>query len=232
MNLSKLVVELRFPSSVPDVFKFREKVLSGFIKDIGKVPNTNDGIDFLIKSRLLKVFAQTTRAGAEIVIPTSHQYAIDNILKVLKQLSNNLQLTQIDRIGVRSFWITSSDKSIDDLVSNYKTSFYNSKIHLISGAKDLALVLSLTDRERKINYNSGPLEKSQLLSILDVNNNKYGEEATRIINLLPNRGILVDFDYFLEKKQKYSTDLLNSFMREAVNIGRQIADDTIKQIKI
>ena len=113
------------------------------------------------------------------------------------------------RIGVRTVWVKEYVGTLENLVNKIKEEVYKN-IPIVDSAKDIALNLSLSNREHKVNYILGPMEKKEPTH--QYFQNKSFEE-------LPNVFLLLDLDYFFVKNQIYTKKYFKEFVEEAMNFA-------------
>lgn len=233
MWLFKLIVEIRYNNSKPNIFTFRERILSKITADKNAVPpKINDSIEVLVKNKLMKIVVASNRTAAEIVIlksiPNSRMYGQDNILKALTKIIPELNIATAERIGVRTQWINEVEMTTSELVNKFKDAFYDKKNKLIAKSEDITLNLTLSDSGNRINYIAAPFRKEELANFVKGNLSAVGHDT---IEPTGETAIFVDYDYFTEKTTKFSLENLKSFMRNAIGKSESCVNSTIKSLE-
>lgn len=228
MKLFKLIVELRYPQQKPDIFNFRERIISAVGKGNKQIPpNISDGFQFLIKEKLIKVIVESSRVGADMILPDNvphpDRYAYDNMAKLYKQLNSILEIQKVERVGVRGVWIKKVNIDMEDLVQRFKERFYKEN-KIVASAKDIALVFTLQDEERLINYNAGPMSKEQLAIMINQESRQYGNDRIDVVN---SSGIFFDYDYYLAKTTRFDLNFLIKFMDKALKKSKEAFSETL-----
>jgi hypothetical protein len=229
-RLFKLIVEIKYPSNPPEIFKFREKIIASVAKEDKVVPpNFSEGFSFNVKKRLMKVAVERERLAADMIFPENisnpMQYGEENISKLIRQINSSLDIKTIERIGVKTQWFTPVDINMEELIERFKEKFFLPSIDLISTAKDIAIVLNLEDNERLIHYNSGPMGQDQLKPFVEANFKEYGYDREETI---PNNIIFVDYDYFSNNKKEYSDSFVREFIGRAISKAHVSVTETSK----
>lgn len=233
MRFFKLIVEIRYPQNKPDIFSFREKIIAKVAVDKNlKLPNVNEGFEFRVKGKLMKVVIADNRFAIDMVVPNSipnaMQYAQDNIIKVYKQVNSELRIEQIDRIGVRSIWHQEFDKPIEKLIQKFKANFFKEN-ELVKESIDIALAFTLKENDRKINYNAGPMDINQFSQIINNNLKMYGSDKDEQVE---NPGVFMDYDYYLNTNHKYNDNFMVEFVKKGVNESEKKFIQTLKLLEI
>jgi hypothetical protein len=233
MKLFKLIVEIKYPTEKPDIFSFREKILTGINKDNKKVKtNVNDGFQFLVKEKRLKVMVESDRTGADIIIsentPHADQYSRDNLVKLFKQLNNIIHYQDIQRIGVRGMWIHPVEIEMEELIQRFKDKFYQENM-ILDKASDLAIVLTLKEEARTINYTVGPMNKEQINANIENESKQYASDA---IMSATNDAVFFDYDYYSDKNIRYSDHALAEFITDALTSARNNIQETLKILEV
>lgn len=235
MKLFKLIFEIRYPSSKPEIYRYREKIISAISKskdDEIKLPNISEGFEFVIKQKNAKVVIENKRMGVDLILvgnyPNQSQYARDNILKIVKLINSQLQVSHIERIGVRSLWLHEVDTAFEVLVAKYKEHFYQTNA-IIDASKDVALSLTLYDTDNRINYQSGPLSVEEYKNVLKMN---LQGQTMGVSTEVSKPAVLVDYDYFSTKKQTYNDKFAISFVDKALEKTEETVNKTIEILSL
>lgn len=233
MKLFKLTVELRYPQQKPDIFSFREKIISSVAKGDKQIPpNISDSLQFLIKEKLIKVVVESKRAGADMIlpenIPNPERYALDNINKLFRQLNNVVDFQSFERIGVRGLWIHKVELSMSDLTQRFKDKFYKNN-EIVNMSTDIALVFTLKEKDRIVNYNAGPMDKDQVSLMLNQEAKQNGYDKIEMIN---TSAVFFDYDYYVVKSFKYNDNFLSSFLTEGISNSKENIKKTLDILEI
>lgn len=230
MKLFNITFEVRYPQEKPEVFKFREKIFSKIAED-EKFPDFQDGLQFLLKDRHIKIVVDSKRFGMDIAFNNSVsnpiQYGKDNIIKIIKLINSELGIKSVDRIGVRTFWLHEVDLSIDELIHKYKEHFYREN-ELVASSKDVALVLEMVDGNIKINYNSGPMGEEQILEVLNANLERVGHVKVEKIKT----SVFLDYDYYSGKKFAFAEEFYKDFLEKGINSGKKSMEKTCEILEV
>lgn len=228
MKLLKLIAEIRYQKNTPEVFNFRDKIISKISSEKITKQSISEGVQVFVKNKLMKVIVGNSRLGADIIFAHSINDAQNTLVKVFKQTNTELNVIKIERIGIRTMWIHELDNTFDEIVKLFKKKLLGVN-ELINSACDVGLPLTLKIKDRKINFNSGPVEKIQLCQFLNVNQKDYGEIN---INSLPEKGIYIDNDYYLMKDLKYSDNFFEEFLKEGTKDGMNRAELITKLLEV
>lgn len=231
MKLFKLIVEIRYSDDIPEPFQFREKILSTIAsEEIKRQKNVVDGFGMLIKKRNAKVAIESNRTAVDIVIASSitnsTQYAKENLVKVFKHISKAIEFKNIERIGVRGNWLQYTNFTEKKLVEKFKNGFYK-ETPISKNAHDVSVAMTLSDGENLINYMAAPLTKTQLVTLVNANLKEFGHQEE---DITADTAIYIDFDYFNEKKMKYTDELLTSFISKSLEVANAKIKTTLEII--
>lgn len=229
MKLFKLIFEIRYPEDTPDIYLYRERIIRAVAKDKGKkivTPDFTEGFEFTIKQKSAKVAVQNKRMSVDIIfndnLPNQIQFAQDNIIKIIKVVNGQLQVKRVQRIGVRSIWFREVNVAINQLIQKYKSVFFRNN-PIVDKSTDVALAFTLENRDRKINYNSGPMDIQECNNFIKSNlNSMQISESLQVSNPV----IFFDFDYYLNKSMKFSEAFFTEFVNRALTQARENLETT------
>ncbi len=220
MNLINLIIELRYKNT-PESFDFKRKLFQVINDDKmpTNIPPFKEGLSIDIKKKKMKVIIESNRTAVGIELIENINNTTDFVKKFFCKINKEINWNKIDRIGVKTIWAHTTTKPLNKLIAKFKNKFYSNN-DLISESEDIALCLTLEDKDNnsKINYNSGIIEKNELI-------NRYFNFKDITV---PKRCVLVDIDYYKMEEFSYSDETLSSFLDKALNFGEGKANKTIK----
>lgn len=231
MRIIKLTTEIRYPTT-PEVFKFRERIISSVNEKSPKIPTIGDGLQFAVEKKSMKVVVENSRMGADIIlakdVPNPSNFATDNMLKLFKQINSVLNVQKIKRVGVRSIWIYETSLSMSKLVEQLKTKLYNPNFPILKQVKDVNTTFAMSNNDRDITFYTGPVEVRQIPELVDLSLNIFPN-----IDLdLPSVSVFMDFDYFSNKEQQYSDNFISNFIDEALDQAKEKTKNMIKGLDL
>ena len=224
MKLFKLIVAINY-TEIPSGLNYRTKLLTlltGKEQNAGKLP-FGENFELRVNGKKLFLNVGLDKTGFEINQPESEQVAINEGISFFKKVYNFAQWKTIDRIGVRSFWVDTYSIEFSKLIELYKEKFFR-EVPLISRAPDVAFALTLKDGNRKINFNTGPIQKKQLVEV-------FLPQAPFEEKDVPETFAFVDHDYYLLEKNEYKNAFLEKFVNNAVLLAKTKASETFKILR-
>lgn len=224
--LLKTIAEIRY--EIPESLNFRYKIIEKITDYSEKLPITTDGINLFIRKKSIGLVVESNRMGVDIFLPRSSRYALDNTVKVYKQINSVLNIQNITRIGFRTFWVVAVDTKMEELIKKFKKSFLCEKNSLVHESTDVAISLTLSKGNKKINYNTGPIGNEQALQLLAVDQKNLSQEQVKRI---PKVGIFVDYDYYSLENHKFNDTYFLDFMTKAIKTAEKDVETTVKNIK-
>lgn len=231
MKLFKIIFEVRYPQNKPEIFNFREKIFSKIASGNQKLPDLQDGFEFLLKDRHIKVVVDSKRFGMDIAfnnsIPNPVQYGQNNIIKIIQLINSELSVKNVERIGIRTNWLQEVDISINELVNKFKDAFFKEN-EIIKSSKDVAIVLTLEDGRAQINYTAGPMDDKQALGILNSNLEQVGFSKVEKVKT----SVFVDYDYFIDQKTEFSEDFYKNFVHRGIEESEKIVGKTCRLLGV
>lgn len=230
MKLFKIIFEVRYPQEKPIIFKFREKILSK-ISEGEKQPDFQDGIQVLLKDKHIKVVVDSKRFGMDLAfnssMPNAKQYGKDNIIKLIKLINSELDVKNVERIGLRTAWLHEVDDTPEELIEKFKDKFFKEN-EIVDASKDVALVFTYEDRGIKVNYNAGPMDKEQAIAIWNSSLQSVG--YSNIENI--KTSVFLDYDYFYDKKVGFSEDFYKNFVEKAIDEAEKTMKKTCNILEV
>jgi len=141
----------------------------------------------------------------------TRNYFYDQAIKLFSYISKlegfEVELA-VERIGVRSKFCTSFEKSFEDLESLFASKYIHPtpEVEKILNAKliDIGAPLNFVDGLGNFNTMAGPMEKGQIIQFFT------GRKEADV----PAVGLYFDIDYFLKPNKKMKTDEINKSIRE------------------
>lgn len=223
MKLIKLIVSVQY-KQVPKGLDYRSKLIDLFIdKKSQKPPSFTEVFRTRVKDKKMFFIVSANKAGVEINQPSNEEAAVNECFSFFKKVNNLTQWESVDRIGVRSMWVEPWDLELNKLVDIYKTKIYKDT-SLLKNADDVGAFLTLSDDLRKINFQTGPMGKKQLV-------NAFLPPAPFDETNLPEVFSFVDYDYYISGNTEYSNLTMEKFIKHAVEMGKTKSNETIKILK-
>lgn len=231
MKLFKVIFEARYMKQRPDIFNFREKILQALGEKDEKLEQFTDGMQIYVKSKKIRLETSSKVTNISIItpydLPSQMRYAKENIVKVFKQLNNVLNIQQYDRLGVRSQWFSPMTQDLETLINSYKVKFFNVNSELIRSSDDIAVVLTLSHNENKVNFSSGPMNNNQQKEFVSKSISNFDIDLQ---SFLFESSILIDFDYFSVKGSRLGINAISEFISNGMAEAEKVAKDTIAYI--
>jgi len=222
MNPIRTIIEIRYKDPAQQ-FTF----ISGIIRAVGGTPPApsqllfGGSVQIRLKDKKIMVFAEPRRFALNIEENMTLDQLKGFINDMAGKINNHLQWGQMQRIGIRTFWIKEVS-DFDTLVTTSKGILFKEN-SLLNEATDVALPLTLINGSEKINYNFGPMKKEQLiqqpLNFKDVNN-------------IPDVFAFIDTDYYGVLDRNFSKNYFRDFMNRAFEVSEKKVDDTLSILKI
>lgn len=224
-NTIKTVIVIDYKNPA-EQFLFMQKALKVLGADIKKLKNggiIDGGVTVKVKDRNISVFASTFKMGINIEEGITFEEIRGLTDSYFKKMNKLFDWQSVARIGVRTYWAKEYSESFDYLVKTLKSKLFQ-ETTFINSAVDVALPLTLTNNDRKINFNVGPINREQLLR-------QYFEFKNAKV---PSTSILIDLDYFKrqESNKNMSLSFMNDFMKEAFEYNKKIASNVWDEIKL
>lgn len=223
--LVKLIVVLHY-SDPPKGLDYRTKLIKLLSKKTVKqsqAPAFREDFAVEVKDKRIFLKVGINQAGMEINQPKNAEIAINEAVGFFKRLSGLVQWQLFDKIGVRALWINPYKEKFEDLIALHKKNlFVNHKF--IQDSEDVGIALTMSDEEKVINFNVGPMEKKQLVS-------QFLPPTSFDAETLPKVFTFIDYDYSLTKKTDYSNRVIEEFVKHAVQMGTSKAEEAIEALQ-
>jgi len=209
----KYVFEIRYPAS-PLFFDNRGKLLEQFKGE----PFTEwridrNRIDLYNREQSISVFASFNNAGGSTEDPPTFTYYKDHIQRWLKLIIPDISIKQINRIGVRTFYLAQADNlAFDKLFQCFLNSYLKTQNGLWGFAKakpmDVGITLDAVIDNCKLHIGTGPMEQEQAKSL-------FGCESTK--KKIPPVSVFIDVDYFMENPNFDVSTIVQAIMKFVID---------------
>ena len=198
--------------------KFQNKLPNWNI-DVGKI-ELNDS--FGKKEEDRKNFFRFTNRGASLNTNNAGVYENFKSLAefIFPKIINGLGLVELDRIGIRSFFIFQSDSGFSDLKDFLFNKLYNVEVKnnkIFGEITDIAYVINTRKNNCDLHIEIGPLKKEEIM-------NRFGFVG----KIAPEVSILLDLDYY---KKNIESDILLNMLKEYNKIIDDIQADLLNYLK-
>lgn len=205
----KHIFEIRYPASAR-LFDRRGRLMEEFQSN----PFTEwrvqqNRVDLHDKERSISVFASFRNAGAVVEDPPTFTYFRDHIQRWLRLFISEINITRIDRIGFRTFYLTQIDGlSFDQLFRSFAKSYLRTDNSIWGLTKaqpvDVGIVLDSTIDGCKLHVITGPMKQVQAQTYF---------ECASVKDKIPSLSIFVDVDYFSENPGFEEARIIQMIMR-------------------
>ena len=222
MNPIRTITEIRYKDPAQQ-FTF----ISGIIRAVGGNPPSSNqllfggSVQIRLKEKRVMVFAEPRRFALNIEDNMTTDQLKNFINDMAMKVNNHLQWGQMQRIGIRTFWVKEVN-DLDKLVSTSKDILFKEN-SLLDEAIDVALPLTLVNGDEKINYNFGPMKKQQLVQ--QFLNFKDAEN-------IPDYFAFIDTDYYGVLDRNFSKNYFREFLNRAFEVSEKKVNETISILKI
>lgn len=208
----KLISEIRFPGSVAFFDKRAHLVQSFRTSQFHKWGLQSNRVELHGEDRQFLAFTSHKNGGIVVEDPPTITFFHDHLRRWLKILLEELNISRLNRIGVRSFMLL-PQPDFEDLVGLLRTSMFNNGDTLWRNfglePVDFGFPLFFRDGATRINLRFGPMKRPEV-------EGQFESEAIR--KKLPEVFLFADFDYFQAEPKFDRKRLLPDIMR-FINAG-------------
>ncbi len=219
MDLLSLIMEIRYRQRTLLVFDDKRQKIFKLIT--GKDPQNSpsdviQGAEYRDEPTRTRVLLEENRFAAAVEEDNIDE-ANKRLFEVIGNIYNEIdyQSNIINRIGVRTQWVSCWNESFASLLNRYKKVFYKPN-SLLTKATDIAVHFTLIDESNKINFTTGPMKPQQGQTLLVFKNRN-----------LPHDFIYTDVDYFCENVQTYDLEKIKQFITLSIKFGKDRASETV-----
>jgi len=212
----KSVCEVRYPPR-PRLFDIRGRIIEqALTKTLTEWRMVQNRVDIHSKDGTIRYFASFENAGSVMEQPASVTAFRDGTVKFLRGVIEDLEITQLSRIGVR-FYYLAPVPAFEALVQAMIGGLYrlsHDDWERVGGVPiDVGFPLTLKFGHRKANFMMGPMESSQLKGHFDTD---------AVKEKLPDVSVFIDFDYY-EVNPSTGKKELHRFVREFIDQASEIS---------
>ena len=210
MELVKFFVELRYHEP-HRIFRIYDELYSSLTEKEPpkREPALLPGFGLNITERKMRVTVDSQRSVVDLEYIPNPGYCVDAIVGTLRKINDLATLPSLTRIGARSYWIKPVQTEFNEFVSVCKEKLFKSD-SFIQDSVDVGAAFVLTIEGHRVNISLGPMEESQLRSML------FSQPSQ-----LPKVVLFVDVDYVMSGTLEYSERMVRDFVREARDFAEE-----------
>ena len=165
MDLMQVTFELRHAEPLKLFTPHEELFKSLTGKDLPKKEMALPGFELTIDEKRMRIVVDPRHTAVVLGQIPNIGYCIDNIMAAIRKINELVKPPPLKRIGVRSCWVEEYRLSFDELVSTFKQRVFKSN-ELIEQSRDVGSSFILNDGQNKMHLSFGPMELSQLQTML------------------------------------------------------------------
>jgi len=227
LKIRKIAFELRFH---PSLIFYNEmnnigNELNEFYPDWARNWNL---IQFTDKNTNSFFLVSHNRIAGEMDAPKSFQTFKSRIIKGIKIFGDKVPIDNINRIGIRFFWLCPVDFPFEELNRIIQDKFYRPKEELskalVSEFKDVAFFFDFEKANNNIHFVFGPVRNKEIPERIPPIRLISGE-SEMLEN--PDVGIFYDIDCYTQEIQLNELEL---FLDKGYNLVKDMVNDVTKYI--
>jgi len=222
--IKQVICEIRFnpilgyhQKRIETCEKFKEKLPHWWL-DIARI----DMYDQKEKEESQRIFTLTSRGASLLykdVGPYDNFKALSSYL--LENVTSNLEIRDVTRIGVRFFYLSEFENSFsklkDLLISKLYKNEFTKNLEIERKLSDLAYILVFSQNNTKFRIALGPVSKKEIQE-------RFGNKEEKDLEV----ALLFDLDCFLEN---ISSTIIKKFLKTSYTYSHAILDKTINYLK-
>lgn len=211
MNLVKFFVELRYRQP-HKLFRVYEDLYVSLVGQPSpeKEPVILPGFGLHVKEKRMRVVIDPQRSVVDLEHVPNIGYCLDTITQVFRKVNELVPLPGLLRLGARSYWFKGVEMGFSPLVSKCKEKMFVNNTFL-QNAIDVGASFVIINGDYKANVSFGPMELSQLKSML------FSDPGE-----LPQVLTFLDVDYSLMGSEvRYTERELRGFAKRALDFSNR-----------
>ena len=198
-------------------FTQREAIFESITGEKSKESISPDGMNINIEKKKTTITIRNNKTSFFIEGIESEKQANTFATYLFNKTKRALDWSEIQRVGIRTFWISPVRINFFELVRRFKERFFNPDNIIVQNSVDVCALLDFKDNERIATYRVGPMEKTQLEQRFMIF--KKGGD-------FPDQFIFVDVDLgFVDAE---ANDDIDDMLRTAINFSKNKALQTDK----
>ena len=164
LKLFKCIFEIRhFPCLFYE--EKRRIVFSRLEEKYSAMKLTRELIEARNDQKSIKIFSEWHRAGVAVENLTNFSYFRDETNNLITALMKEYEISKIDRVGTRLFYVLPSDDPVEILKKKLSTGFYKTEFLNLFGeaVSDFGVLLNCTSGETSHRFYCGPMDGKEII---------------------------------------------------------------------
>lgn len=220
MDLLQVTVELRHAKPLKLFRPYEELYRSLTGKDLPEKVTPLPGFRLDIGDKLMEVVVDARRTAIVMGDVPNIGHCADAVGGVFRKTSEIAELPGLERLGIRSLWVQSSELQFSELMSLHKQVFYKTNV-ITEQATDIGAAFVSKDGECIVRLSFGPMEPEQLRTMLSFERRS-----------LPEVGTFLDVDYYRWMNQEKATErMLHAFVRRGMEYASEQGQKVVSVLR-